>query len=497
MVEIEKREETIVKSKEPVLMGGMGAGVTDYILCREAAKAGERTGHPIIPMVSGTGLPAIMIDRLQGDYSDVERIDTIRALKMFDLKFSLNIGQTIIDKYQPKTAGEKHELAPKADILVLGDEAQKAEMTELAVVAAFAEVYLAKEGHNGKIGINVLEKIQSMHTATTLGAMMAGVDYVEAGAGVPKQFPKMFKNFAEDMPAEYLVDVDKGEKHKMSLDPKRFTKFAKEKLKIPEFLIKVSHHLLAQRLANTIEEGIDGFIITGDTPGHRANSRDKVNPVINGQSNYTDEKNKADLSIIKNLKDLLHRTIPFYLAGGYSTKLKEAQREGAVGVEIGSLFALCNESGMREDLKEQIRQIIVNASGEDLDKFIQLSPIVSPTGFTFTIALVDGTLSQTEIYEERHRSCKYGYLVEFYKTPEGIGSRCPAEQVGKYMEKGGKEEDTIGKRCLCEGLIATVGHNNDPAIVTLGDLRSIKKIMQGKAGGRYSAEDVLRFTYSQ
>jgi len=57
---------------------------------------------------------------------------------------------------------------------------------ELAVVAGFVEVFLAKEGHRGLVGINFLEKIQLPTPATLYGALLAGVDYVLVGAGIPR-----------------------------------------------------------------------------------------------------------------------------------------------------------------------------------------------------------------------------------------------------------------------------------------------------------------------
>ena len=44
---------------------------------------------------------------------------------------------------------------------------------ELSVVSNFAEVWLAKEGHVGLIGINFLEKVQMATPAALLGAMLA------------------------------------------------------------------------------------------------------------------------------------------------------------------------------------------------------------------------------------------------------------------------------------------------------------------------------------
>ncbi|MFX4805988.1 hypothetical protein ABTB42_20590, partial [Acinetobacter baumannii] len=62
-------------------------------------------------------------------------------------------------------------------------------LLELTVVANFVEVWLAKQGHNSPIGINLLEKIQVPTVPSLFGAMLAGVDYVLMGAGIPRQIP--------------------------------------------------------------------------------------------------------------------------------------------------------------------------------------------------------------------------------------------------------------------------------------------------------------------
>lgn len=54
-------------------------------------------------------------------------------------------------------------------------------LVDLTVLANFA-----KDGHEGLVGINYLEKVH-LHTLCALyGAMLAGVDVVLMGAGIPK-----------------------------------------------------------------------------------------------------------------------------------------------------------------------------------------------------------------------------------------------------------------------------------------------------------------------
>ena len=66
----------------------------------------------------------------------------------------------------------------------------------LTVVANFVEVFLAKEGHDGVVGVNYLEKIQMTTPAAAYGAMLAGVDAVLMGAGIPAHIPAMLDDLA-------------------------------------------------------------------------------------------------------------------------------------------------------------------------------------------------------------------------------------------------------------------------------------------------------------
>ena len=100
--------------------------------------------------------------------------------------------------------------------------------------------------------------------------------------------------------------------------------------------------------------------------------------------------------------------------------------------------------------------------------------------------------------------CDLGYLRTPYRTPEGgIGYRCPAEPVADYVAKQGPAEDTPGRRCLCNGLLATVGlgqHRRDgyvePPLVTLGqDLGFLPHLLSPGASG-YSAKEVIEYLLS-
>lgn len=232
-----------------LIQGGMGVGVSDWRLARAVAIAGEKLDKDVLGVISGTGLAILMTNRLQK-----RDPDTIRALGAFDPE----ITKEIFDAYLPAEArlpGQRYKLPPKPEVLITGKQETKDKMNRLLVAAAFVEVWLAKEGHRRPIGMNLLEKVQLVHLPTILGAMMAGVDTLIVGAGIPRQIPQILENFANNEEASYIVDV-KGSKEKieLKLDPKQYV--AEEtKLKKPDFYAIVSHHALAQFLASDKTQG--------------------------------------------------------------------------------------------------------------------------------------------------------------------------------------------------------------------------------------------------
>lgn len=484
-----------------VIQGGMGAGVSGWELARAVAMAGEKLNEPVLGVVSGTGLPTIMVGRLRnGD------LNTIEALEEFDKRTGKKIGEGIINEYKPN----RLKSPPKPEVLMSSTtkEEIREKMTYLAVASAFVEVWLAKQGHSGPIGINLLEKIQLLHLPTLLGAMLAGVDYVLVGAGVPDQIPQVLKNFAKGLPASYRLelenepkDLSKELKEKvdkeatMTLDPTLFTSGRKE-LKIPQFYAIISSNPLAQWLSRI--DGVNGYIIEGPLAGGH-NAPPRVKNIFNeyGEPVYG-EKDKVDLKKLKELGK------PFYLAGAQATRkrFEEAIVNGAAGIQVGSLFALCEESGLRPDLKQQLIEEII---AEKLEVFAD--PNFSPSNYPFNVVKLPGTLSDPAVYVPRTRVCNAGYLVHVYLQPDGkIDFRCPAEPGNEYVRKGGKLKDTVGKGCLCNGLLATAGFAQSAAglprgrkespVVTFGkDWKSIRDFVISK-GSHFTAEDVVRYLTS-
>jgi nitronate monooxygenase len=202
------------------------------------------------------------------------------------------------------------------------------------------------------------------------------------------------------------------------------------------------------------------------------------------------------------LEDIRKLGLPSWLAGSYSEpgKLREALDLGASGIQIGTPFAFCNESGLTPSIKEAVVRKAVEGTGDVLT-----DPLASSSGFPFKVVELEGSASERCDYESRPRICDLGYLRKVYKRPDGtLGFRCASEDVESYVRKGGNRADTIGRKCICNGLVAAVGlpqvRKNgfrEIPIVTAGDgLNTISRFVKPGVLS-YSADDVLRVILSE
>jgi nitronate monooxygenase len=235
---------------------------------------------------------------------------------------------------------------------------------------------------------------------------------------------------------------------------------------------------------------VNGFIIEGNTAGgHNAPPRGKLQLNELSEPVYG-ERDVVDLEKIRALG------LPFWLAGGYDDpgKLAEAKTAGAAGVQVGTAFAFCAESGLASDYKSAILQKI--RSG-DADVFTDAQ--ASPTGFPFKVVQLEGTMSEKDAYETRPRICDLGYLREAYRTADGlIDYRCASEPLTTYAAKGGSPEDAAGRKCLCNALLANIGHPQarngkriEVGLVTAGNALSGVRRFMPENGLSYTAADVI------
>lgn len=455
----------------------MGIGVSNWVLARAVAMHGQ------MGVVSGTCMDSLMVRRLQdGDLGGHVR----RAIAAFPFP---EIGSEVIDKYflpGGREEGQSYALLPmyKQAVSVMRDQ--------ITILANFVEVHLAKEGHDGVVGINLLTKIQMPNLASLYGAMLAGVDCVLMGAGIPKEIPGALDAFSEGRPAALTLDVeglDRGEKFEVTFDPADFTGGTAPKLPRPFFLPIISSDSLGRMLVKRSNGHVDGFIVEGPTAGgHNAPPRGQTVYNERGEPIYGERD-------VTNLDTLATLGLPFWLAGGSGSPegVTAAIKSGAHGVQVGTLFAYCDESGIDRGLKDQVLEQALSAK---LDVFTD--DRASPTGFPFKVVQIDGTNASKSNYEARTRVCDLGYLRTAYKRDDGrLGYRCASEPVATYEKKGGTAEDADGRKCLCNALMADIGHpqvqrNGDVerAILTSGDdLIKISEFLEGRA--TYAATDVL------
>ncbi len=472
-----------------IIQGGMGVGVSNWRLAQAVAKAGG------LGVVAGTALDTILVRRLQlGDPDGHVR----RALDHFPFPA---VARRIKSEYF--VAGGIAEARPFR-LASLPSERMKLHREALFVAGAFVEVFLAKEGHAGPIGINLLEKIQVPTLTSLFGAMLAGVDAVLMGAGIPQAIPGVLDAFARLEAAEIKLQVDDNPDRltfTSRFDPADFIAQCRAedetqaladqalldlRVRRPAFLAIISSHILAKTLHKKASGRVDGFVVESHIAGgHNAPPRKKG---LGTGSDYG-EGDRADLAVMREIG------LPFWLAGGQAApgKLQEAQALGARGIQVGTVFAYCEESGIRDDIKQR-----VIAGCRKGTHRVETDFEASPTGYPFKLVLDEDEPDERSRLRARERVCDLGYLRQAYVDKRGnLGFRCSGEPVDTYVKKGGSVESTRNKICLCNGLLATVGlgqrrePENELPILTAGE--GLSEILSFLEAGKdsYSASSVL------
>ncbi len=467
------------ESRPLIIQGGMGAGVSNWVLARAVALKGQ------LGVVSGSVLDTILVRRLQdGDVGGHVR----RAMAKFPMP---EVSTEVLRRYfrpEGRKAGEPYRLLPMyrqtTDLL----------RQRITMLANFVEVNLAKEGHDGPVGLNLLTKVQMPNLASLYGAMLAGVDYVLMGAGIPREIPGVLDAFSEHKPAAIKFDVSglpAGETEYLTLDPGEHGADRDKALKRPKFLPIVSSHVLAASLANKATGRVDGFVFEGPVAGgHNAPPRGELKLNDRGEPIYG-ERDVPDLQRVRDLG------LPFWMAGGSGSAdgLREALHVGAAGIQVGTLFAYCEESGLAPEIKQQVLAGVAQGKVH-----VHTDARISPTGFPFKVVKMEGGGFQDA---DRKRVCDLGYLRSAFRNLAGrLDYRCPAEPVDAFVAKGGAIAETEGRGCLCNALLANIGHgqarpkggDEKPLLTSGDDLVSIVKHLGERA--RYAAADVVDYLLS-
>jgi len=466
-----------------VIQGGMGIFAFPYFSAREVALHGQ------LGIVSGTGIHLVVPRLLQlGDQGGHLK----RAMSAFP---DQEMAHRVFDRYyvsggiSPTTPFkniERFSLSPSRELI------------ELTIVANFCQVWLAKENHNGKIGVNFLEKVQMPHLYALYGVLLAEVDYLFVGAGIPMQISAVLDNLVQHKPAAYNIFVlgaDKNIGYQTHFVPRDFIRQMLPELKRPLFFPIISSAVLAQVMTKSRDQKIDGWVVETNTAGgHSASPRGKALWTEAGEPLYG-LRDEIDFDSLNRIG------LPFYLAGGYASPqgLKDALALGAIGIQAGSIFALSNGSGI-----DPVLRAVMRKEGYNGRLVVFNDAYASPTGFPFKVVHLEGTLGDELTYKQRQRICDIGGLLQPYQRDDGsLGFRCPAEREENYCQKGGQSEDALNRVCLCNGLLATVGLGQrlkngtiEPPVATLGqDLAFLKDLMSNEDDD-YSIQDAIQYLLS-
>ena len=464
----------------------MGVHVSGHRLARTVAMAGG------LGVISGTGLDGVYARLLQ---------DGDRGARWGIEQFpDQAIAERVLAKHfraegrGGKPYGNLHKwiIDPRTD----RQRASLAELQELAVASAFAEVIRAKHHHDGVVGINVLRKIALPIPATIYGAMLAGVDVVLTGAGSPDEMPRLLDALARHDEGLLSVKVMRA-----APGAEYATRFAPAKvpglptgppLKRPRFLAIVASVDLAAGLAAQPATCPDGFVVEGPTAGgHNAPPRGPWHP--QSDPSYGD-RDSVDLAAIAAIG------LPFWLAGSYGSAagLRGARDAGARGIQAGTVFALSRESGLTSELKSQVLAKVADGT-----LTVITDGSASPTGFPFKVHQLEGTLSDPVVRDARERRCDLGYLRQPVQQDGELVYVCPAEPEPTLKSKGGREPQATGRVCLCNALFAAAGlaqqrHDGylEAPIFTGGaDLESLRRLSPD--GDGYSATAAMSLIHGQ
>lgn len=461
-----------------IIQGGMGVAVSNWELARTVSKRGQ------LGVVSGTGIEVILARRLQdGDLNGKMR----EAIAEFPIK---RIADEVLEKYfieGGKDPDKNYRPTPFPNLkqdgnnLILNNQ----RLEELTVLANFVEVHLAKKEHDGIVGINLLYKVQHMMPQSLYGAMLADVDAVLIGAGIPRPVPNALDALVAGENVSMPFHVTNGEDYNLMFKP---LEIMDEHIEVrrPDFIGIITTQTGMRGLPNA-----DGYVFENpNAGGHNAPPRIRAGLNEFGEPAYG-KKDEINMEMVHKILSRREDSQPFWFAGGYASRLAEALGEGAAGVQIGTPFAFSKESGIDSKHKLRIREAIKDGANVFAD------PRASPTGFPFQVLSLEGSLSENESYVGRERVCDQGYLLEFFEDKGKIKSRCASEPTKIYVVKGGDVLETEDRKCICNALISLAGFPStrksgyvEQPLVTSGKDTSFVETLMHKFGD-YTANDVI------
>ncbi len=511
-----------------IFQGGMGVDIANWKMARAAALWGIKHGMPTMGIVSNTGRDIVYARALQdGDPGGHYR----RASKHFP-------NQRIVDEVWSRyyiEGGKPSDKPYKA--VPVATFRQSRQSRELIALAGGSEIWLAKEGHDGPIGVNFLTEVQAPMQSELAAVMAEKVDAVVVGAGIPLQFPDVMDDLAAYRKSRFYPHVEAGnpKEFEMLFDPRDiFPESLGVELRRPWFIPIVSTPSLAKSIIKSTKSGdgeirVDGCVVElYSAGGHNAPPRGKpirYNERREPQYGPRDEMNEAKWAEMRELG------IPFWGAGAFARpeRLKELiEKFGANGGQFGSIFAMTEESGYAPWIKAELRRL----------GYLGILDVLkdgdgSPSSFPFNEGMIPGTIAIPEVYAERDtdvdgRICDLERLRHMGANRSGdVIMYCPSEPVEDYVRKRLQRRDTNalynntitsygrtaiifniiaetkGKKCLCNHLLSAAGKPQvrkwgvEKAIVTIGDDVGFLPDLINSPYGFYFVDDALNYLTSE
>lgn len=429
--------------------------LSTWPIARAVARAGQ------LGVVSSAPLAPVLARRLQlGDFDAHLR----RALEHFPYP---GVARRVWEQFY--VPGGKPVDQPFAPVRQPTLESGPA-LLELIVLANFAEVFLAKEGDAGNVGLHLHDQVQTALLPSLYGALLAGVDYVLVSGRNPAALPAVLDRLLKRQPAELEASVAKAPADATitcGFDPVCLGDVPPPNLVRPRVLAFVESPEQAASVFLRAGGRIDGFL--WDCADHRLPSG-------------------------TGLAHMRALALPFWISGLPARRENHtaARGAGAAGLCVSTPFIFCEESPLATALKHHVLTLV-------RDNPAALTPhlAASPTGPTVSVLQLEGTAAAPKVMSTRPRFCDVGYLRELYRKPDGtVGYRCPGEPLAHYTHKGGDPAAAQNQICLCNSLLASVGlaqvRSNEEierALVPAGeDVREL---------GRFLAAGSTRFTAAE
>ena len=346
----------------------MGVGVSDWRLARAVSRTGQ------LGVVSGTGIDTVLVRRLQD--GDPGGRDAARHGRLSDPGSCRRCCDALL--HRPR-AGPR---ASPTRCYRCTATWRTGRARRSRCLRRSSRCTSPRQGHDGLVGINLLTKVQRPNLATLYGAMLAGVDGVLMGAGIPREIPAVLDGVRRP-PAGVAAIRTGGARRTTSCRPRARPR-------------RVLGHAAAAACAADVHRrsspatrwrrcscakavaGVDGLVIEGPTAGgHNAPPRGE--PAVQRARRAARTASATRWTSPGSASWAL----PFWLAGGPDRpeRLRAARAAGAAGIQVGTLFAFCDESGLR-----RAAQALVLAPASRAARWTCFTdPRASPTGYPFKV----------------------------------------------------------------------------------------------------------------